>query len=1325
MKWSNTIIRLTRSLGGTVAVNGEPDAWCVLDCDPALVGGAVKRVFSRPGARPASEWKARFEDRPRVRDDVLFREWLQCLLASPAGRKKPHFADAIRLLCELRLSGVLLWPAAQPRLPHPCPGSPDGARFHSHPGLTPFELELISTAREYKAAYARALLMSCSPARALDELSDEALGTVLEVATRADVWVTRWDSNKLLTLYRLMEGRRKQDGSTFELLASAEQLLRERGVRGRKAPGYGAAACRDDAKPWVHAFEMASSGQLLKMGKTQSAAHTGWLDFLTTFDTIPQSPSINRATHIVGPAGYLAWVRARYSATGGTVNDDLHHLSGLFEMLVDAGLMSENPVRQSDFPPDRQQNGKSNKVILPREVLSCLREVLRELLALAYAQADALEGQAYRPAGLLEGRARPTTPSGPVRAGDGEWEPLPVLPATMLRPKGFERLYVNLRAEDGAVVRVINPTLPALLETELTLPLRTVQARCLDSGEADEMLPEVTITAGQNGLDPQVSVLWVHNPGALATKGRKQGFLRSIDDPMLDYSILGFWVNTNKSQLGGHLDGADRGYKVPWEHRELIATIVRQRDWQVRFNPPDRLRARDELREAQFKPSRGLAGQLPRYVYLFRHLQNQDISGRHEPPSHVQVHFFFCMILDEVEARLAVPRSRVGPGQQSRPAPKLVLDRNDRGLAVRCVYSLHGLRATGITAFAEAGIPLPIIGRFLSGHTALMALYYTLPGPAAVMAALSGAHAFIERGGPQGAADEAARMTAAQLARRFVANGGAAAFEFGDQVAGLWVGSDCGICPNGMTRCNEGGPLIAGTNRYGPVPGGSRNCALCRFHLTGPRFLAGQVNRINAKLYQARRSSGDSGALGAAARPRQRAPARLLRRPGGHRRGSARHDVADDQRHDATAAQEHRPDVDGAPGRGIGRLRQSVGDAHHSYGCPRGGRACQGDERARVPRPHVQDRGARPGDRDIRRDGRTGHGHRPAAGSGGFRRAPIQAAVGHWRGGGERLHGRPAFVGPGRSIRGRLRRLGRERPPRFIRPRRRGNREGNVRITRTRHPPHEARRSRACRGGPFQAAGVTSVPVSGEPPDGDDRFGWKSVKDTLDEALAGSRSERGSRSLRSIYEAMVVLNGAGHAITFKSVAQQCKRAGGGPVSQSIQNSRPSADLVRAGQAAQATRLRPRPPKPFEEEVLARFPELDLRARVATVFAQLRRATAARDVMAAALRRMEALRVITAEMAETDLDTLEQLASAVAERQASSGGPSVDEVQRAGCRRFLEGLSRLNLTVDESSGEILDRSARTFAPPGVLSALRAVALGPPGRGPGQAAGDIQP
>ena len=58
---------------------------------------------------------------------------------------------------------------------------------------------------------------------------------------------------------------------------------------------------------------------------------------------------------------------------------------------------------------------------------------------------------------------------------------------------------------------------------------------------------------------------------------------------------------------------------------------------------------------------------------------------------------------------------------------------------------------------------------------------------------------------------------------------------------------DDGECPNGGTLCHIGGPLLSKKhNVYGPVPGGSRNCVLCRFFVTGPRFLGGLSAKCNA-----------------------------------------------------------------------------------------------------------------------------------------------------------------------------------------------------------------------------------------------------------------------------------------------------------------------------------------------------------------------------------------------------------------------------------------------------------------------------------------------
>jgi hypothetical protein len=66
---------------------------------------------------------------------------------------------------------------------------------------------------------------------------------------------------------------------------------------------------------------------------------------------------------------------------------------------------------------------------------------------------------------------------------------------------------------------------------------------------------------------------------------------------------------------------------------------------------------------------------------------------------------------------------------------------------------------------------------------------------------------------------------------------------------GSWVVGDLGICPVGGSLCHQGGPILnSGPSKphYTPVPGGPKNCARCRFFITGPAFLGGLVAHFNS-----------------------------------------------------------------------------------------------------------------------------------------------------------------------------------------------------------------------------------------------------------------------------------------------------------------------------------------------------------------------------------------------------------------------------------------------------------------------------------------------
>ena len=66
-----------------------------------------------------------------------------------------------------------------------------------------------------------------------------------------------------------------------------------------------------------------------------------------------------------------------------------------------------------------------------------------------------------------------------------------------------------------------------------------------------------------------------------------------------------------------------------------------------------------------------------------------------------------------------------------------------------------------------------------------------------------------------------------------------------------------GICPNGRTMCDTGGPVSGTKNgkRPTPVEGGAGNCPRCKYWVTGPMFLAGQLIKANVLLYKLHESS--------------------------------------------------------------------------------------------------------------------------------------------------------------------------------------------------------------------------------------------------------------------------------------------------------------------------------------------------------------------------------------------------------------------------------------------------------------------------------------
>ena len=461
--------------------------------------------------------------------------------------------------------------------------------------------------------------------------------------------------------------------------------------------------------------------------------------------------------------------------------------------------------------------------------------------------------------------ARLSTPDDlgrPVRSPD-HWNPItrmqrkahPILTHRQALPTRYIRELIRILTEDdfawakrmpsewlswfnhetGHWEKIWSPVRVSALLLKLYLPLRTIQVRMLDSGEADSE----RYTDGR----------WTSNTGPLAPPPGtvvRRGFLRKFTDPLSGQIHTGFYVNTNKTHDRGR-DEKDWGYEIPWQHEDAIAVATELLRWQERYNPISApLRWADLHDQVLIRAGRsGAFARNGEACFLFR-----DPCGtyRNEPLTDSRLRPYWIALLDELERRVAARGETLADG-----SPILFVDKrdSDTGSPLRPIYDLHTLRVSLITALAtEGGVPIPILSRCIAGHASiLMTLYYIKLGASQITETLAKAQKKI---GLEEQRNFIRFLQSAEhktLARLVASNDASGVTALHENAPGSWVVGDKGICPVGGTLCDKGGPKLTSNVQlgdYAPTPGGPRNCVRCRFFITGPAFLGGLVAHFNA-----------------------------------------------------------------------------------------------------------------------------------------------------------------------------------------------------------------------------------------------------------------------------------------------------------------------------------------------------------------------------------------------------------------------------------------------------------------------------------------------
>ena len=368
------------------------------------------------------------------------------------------------------------------------------------------------------------------------------------------------------------------------------------------------------------------------------------------------------------------------------------------------------------------------------------------------------------------------------------------------------------------------PAYTVCLYLMLEIPVRSHQARWLDSGELDDLQYDYPTRR------------YLPNLAAGAIAGRNEVALRVQHDVLRGTDWLGLWVNTNKT---ASIDSTNVGYLVPYVSDKLAELLRMMQEWQRKNSLPliKPIAYYGEQHDSSERLRIALSG--PQVVPLFRHPEGYTKDA---PISYATLANFYIEALAEVQSRI---KKKYGHDIQ--------LVTTDAAGKLTWTVDMHSLRVSGITQMIENGVPLEVVSQFVAGHaTLVMTLHYLKYSPLKIREMLAAAHqkalADTDFVGSDIFADNLDAFSPFLLGQEGAGAGpGLSALQ---EKTGILTITSEGICPG--TSCVTGGPVDTTKVKHGPVPGG-RRCGLCRYWLTGPAFLLGQVAAVNNLAYAVRK----------------------------------------------------------------------------------------------------------------------------------------------------------------------------------------------------------------------------------------------------------------------------------------------------------------------------------------------------------------------------------------------------------------------------------------------------------------------------------------
>lgn len=245
------------------------------------------------------------------------------------------------------------------------------------------------------------------------------------------------------------------------------------------------------------------------------------------------------------------------------------------------------------------------------------------------------------------------------------------------------------------VHQIWSPVVSMVLFIKLHLPLRTYQARMLNSGEADTLRYE----KGN----------WIKNPHDFALNHYSKGVFRQFKDNATGLESTGLYISTNKT-ADQNKDEFERGYEIPWQNEDVLYWLEKLRNWQEKYNPigkpTDCLTLK--AKHTRDKKSKAYLSAMGHSCFLFRDASASKQEDRSKPIQDGVVTPVWYKLLRHLEQVLLASGDTLSDGT----ALRLVHDYGEdhKKTKVKTEFPLHSLRVSLITCYImDAKLPLPVV----------------------------------------------------------------------------------------------------------------------------------------------------------------------------------------------------------------------------------------------------------------------------------------------------------------------------------------------------------------------------------------------------------------------------------------------------------------------------------------------------------------------------------------------------------------------------------------------------------------------------------------